>query len=133
LYEEPLVYSNFCKRLDPIVPIPLAAAAWMQLVFAYRTGEVAKYRTGSAFPNLDIDALMTGLEITLPDLGAAVNWFALLALALDPQSRRETALLAEIRDALLPKLISGEIRVPETRDPDEVIGPAAERLAAATP
>lgn len=45
----------------------------------------------------------------------------------------ETRTLVALRDALLPKLISGEIRVPDTCDPDEVIGPAAERLAAATP
>lgn len=42
----------------------------------------------------------------------------------------ESRVLAEIRDALLPKLISGEIRVPDTADPDEVIGPAAEHVAA---
>lgn len=42
----------------------------------------------------------------------------------------ESRVLAEIRDALLPKLIAGEIRVPDTADPDEVIGPAAEHVAA---
>jgi type I restriction enzyme, S subunit len=44
----------------------------------------------------------------------------------------ESRTLSRIRDALIPKLISGEIRVPDTHDPEEVIGPAAERLAAAT-
>lgn len=42
---------------------------------------------------------------------------------------REIQALSSIRDALLPKLISGEIRVPDTADPDEVIGPAAELAA----
>ena len=36
---------------------------------------------------------------------------------------REVATLAAIRDALLPKLVSGEIRVPDTPDPAEVIEP----------
>ena len=44
---------------------------------------------------------------------------------------RESQALSDIRDTLLPKLISGEIRVPDTADPDEVIGPAAEDAAAA--
>jgi type I restriction enzyme, S subunit len=44
----------------------------------------------------------------------------------------EFRILREIRDALLPRLISGKIRVPDTHDPEELIGPAAERLAAAT-
>lgn len=43
----------------------------------------------------------------------------------------ESRTLEQIRDALLPKLISGEIRVPDTADPEEVIGPAAEDAAAA--
>jgi type I restriction enzyme S subunit len=44
---------------------------------------------------------------------------------------RESRTLGTIRDALLPKLISGEIRVPGTSDPEEVIGPVAEELASA--
>jgi type I restriction enzyme S subunit len=47
-------------------------------------------------------------------------------------NRRESATLASIRDTLLPKLISGEIRVPDTNDPKEVTGPVAETLAATT-
>jgi type I restriction enzyme, S subunit len=45
----------------------------------------------------------------------------------------ESTTLEALRDALLPKLVSGEIRVPDTSDPEEVIGPVAEGLAAATP
>ncbi len=44
---------------------------------------------------------------------------------------RETEVLAAIRDALLPKLISGEIRVPDTADPGEMIEPVREQLASA--
>jgi type I restriction enzyme, S subunit len=36
----------------------------------------------------------------------------------------EARTLAQLRDALLPKLISGQIRVPDTADPAEVIEPA---------
>lgn len=43
----------------------------------------------------------------------------------------ENRTLSAIRDSLLPKLISGEIRVPDTTDAEEVIGPAAEQLAGA--
>ena len=44
---------------------------------------------------------------------------------------QETTTLGQLRDALLPKLISGEIRVPDTADPDEVIEPVAATLATA--
>jgi type I restriction enzyme, S subunit len=36
---------------------------------------------------------------------------------------QESRTLTELREALLPKLISGEIRVPDTSDPAEVIEP----------
>jgi type I restriction enzyme S subunit len=41
----------------------------------------------------------------------------------------ETRSLTSIRDVLLPKLISGEIRVPDTADPGEVIGPLVDEAA----
>lgn len=43
---------------------------------------------------------------------------------------QEAKVLASIRDTLLPKLISGALRVPDTTDPVEVIEPARARLAA---
>ncbi|MBV9818196.1 MAG: restriction endonuclease subunit S [Solirubrobacterales bacterium] len=45
---------------------------------------------------------------------------------------REAKTLAELRNALLPKLISGQIRVPDTGDPTELIEPAAEAIPAAS-
>ncbi len=42
----------------------------------------------------------------------------------------ESRTLTLVRNALLPKLISGKIRVPDTADPAEVIDPAGEAIAA---
>jgi type I restriction enzyme S subunit len=42
----------------------------------------------------------------------------------------ESRTFAATRDALLPKLVSGQIRVPDTADPEEVVGPVAEELVA---
>jgi hypothetical protein len=38
----------------------------------------------------------------------------------------ETKSLGEMRDALLPRLISGEIQIPDTADAAEAVGIAAE-------
>jgi type I restriction enzyme, S subunit len=43
----------------------------------------------------------------------------------------EAGALRAVRDRLLPKLISGEMRVPDTTDPEEVIGPATDQLVGA--
>jgi type I restriction enzyme S subunit len=42
----------------------------------------------------------------------------------------ESLRLGAIRDALLPKLVSGRIRVPESYDPDDVLGTVVEQAAA---
>jgi type I restriction enzyme S subunit len=41
----------------------------------------------------------------------------------------ESRTLASVRDALLPKLVSGEIRVSDATDPNKAIGAAAEKVA----
>jgi type I restriction enzyme S subunit len=76
---------------------------------------------------------LTEAVVALPDAGALTGADDVLG-SLDKQRAmfvKEAMTLGEIRDALLPKLISGEIRVPDTTDPEEVIGPAAEALAGA--
>ena len=44
---------------------------------------------------------------------------------------RQTTRLRELRDELLPKLVSGRIRVPDSYDPDDVLGTLAESAGAA--
>lgn len=81
----------------------------------------AEWRDASAF------------EIAVPPAELALEFSQFVRtlysqiIALTHQSRT----LAAIRDALLPKLVSGEIRVPDTADPEELIGPATEDAAAA--
>jgi len=52
------------------------------------------------------------------------------ALGLIAGLGRERSRLVAAGDALLPKLMSGEIRVRGTADPEEVVGPVAQRIAA---
>ena len=42
----------------------------------------------------------------------------------------ESILLASVRNALLPKLVSGDIRVPESYDPNDVLGTVVEQASA---
>lgn len=74
----------------------------------------------------------SSLEIAVPPIEAAAEFTGLVKtlykqiVALTHESRT----LAAVRDALLPKLVSGDIRVPDTPDPEEVIGLAPERTLA---
>jgi len=74
------------------------------------------------------------LRATVPVVHAATreSWAAFA----QPLITREAALAAErrtltaIRDALLPKLVSGQIRIPLSNDPEEALGAAVEALDA---
>src|ERR1700680_3448891 len=111
LLGEAVSYSNFCKRLSPQCTTSQAAVCWLQMRNAYRTGELNVFRTGTAFPNLDVRGILANLFVVVPtELVAevAAHFFRL--------SRRtdlmvEDKTLAVPRDTLLPRLISGDLRV----------------------
>ena len=74
------------------------------------------------------------ISISLPPIDQQLLIAGVLG-ALDDKidgNRREGATLARLRDTLLPKLISGQTRVPDTSDAEEVIGPAADEVGAAS-
>ncbi len=69
--------------------------------------------------DIDTFSVMVPPTDVMRRFAAIVDPLAALAVELCWESRT----LAEIRDALLPKLVSGEIRVPDTSDSAEVIEP----------
>ena len=70
-------------------------------------------------------------RVVVPTAGSMAEWdeFARPIYDRAHATLAESRTLEQLRDALLPKLISGEIRVPDTADPKEVIGPAVEGTA----
>ena len=70
-------------------------------------------------------------KVRVPDSSELARWDLAAKPLYDLAGRLvfESQTLVGLRDALLPKLISGQIRVPDTTDPEEVIGPVAEELA----
>jgi type I restriction enzyme S subunit len=111
LFEEPVCYSNFVKRLVPISDPRLSVVSWLALRHAYNIGEVAQSRIGSAFPNLDLSALLSNTEVLVPDDDDLNRLCQLTESRLDTQVLREDRILSELRDALLPELLSGRLRV----------------------
>jgi type I restriction enzyme S subunit len=78
--------------------------------------------------DIDTFAMVVPPPMVMREFGVAAD--SMLALAVE--LRWESRTLASCRDALLPKLVSGQVRVPNTCDPAEVIEPAAEALAASS-
>ena len=106
------IYSNFVKRLHCVSP-SIACFLDRHLHEMRAVGEIQKYISGTSVPNLDHKALLEAHQIILPN---ETLLDAFYEIVLKVQSRlfsRENATLARTRDLLLPKLMSGEIRVPE--------------------
>lgn len=119
-----------------LVPRPGFSACYLYAVamnderfYAELLGRVSG-TTGSRQRIKPSDAL--GCRVLLPDAVSLERWDAFARPICDHASSllAESTKLEAIRDALLPKLISGEIRVPDTVDPGEVIGPVAEGVPA---
>ena len=107
-------YSNFVKRVS--APSGPHFARWIQrhLNGMYQSGEVKNYRTGSAFPNLDLSGML-GVFRVMPPAELLLQFDALMGSfeALKVGQIQQAASLAALRDTLLPRLISGKLRLPE--------------------
>jgi type I restriction enzyme S subunit len=122
LFERAVVYSNFCKRLSPTCSKIYSPVVWMALRGCYDSNEVANFRTGTAFPNLDTSGLLKGISIVLPSEGVAEAFQDSYYLRNRVDLMAQSASLSNIRDALLPKLISGEIRISDAEKMLEEVG-----------
>jgi type I restriction enzyme S subunit len=133
-WTEPFVYSPqlcFWRSLDHARLPPAVLLWWMQSPVATQQLDALKGQTDMA----DYVSLrdQRSIVISLPQPAIMQR----LATALEPLAalvarlRSESRTLAKIRDALLPKLISGEIRISNAEDPVEEIGPALQQLGRA--
>lgn len=112
---------------------PAPGLSSVYVLFAIRSvmPEIHQRAGGSTFPEINKTNFKSiPLRIAETDALAAFDGVAVPAFDRIAAAVQEAETLAAIRDTLLPKLISGQVRVPDTLDPDEVIGPAAEDLAA---
>lgn len=113
LMSETPTYSNFVKRLAS--PRGKEASYWASFHLAgiYKSGEVSNYRTGSAFPNLDVEGLLSK-KVAMPEArGPWEKFYAVAHPMLETRAQNIliSATLSEVRDALLPRLIFGQLRV----------------------
>jgi type I restriction enzyme S subunit len=110
IYQYPITYSNFCKRLKSQSP---AYAIYAERLFEtiYKNGGMRQYFTGTSIPNLDIQSLLN-YRIIIPPVELVEEFAHVIGFAkFEKLFNLEGVFLAQIRDILLPKLMSGEIEV----------------------
>lgn len=116
--------------------IPDGWPAWF--VFAWIEAHMAEFRGVARDKATTIGHIqrrhLDESRLPLPTMEAIAEADAVVG----PLDRHRAGLVCEsrtlslVRDALLPKLIAGQIRVPDTADPGEMIEPAANAIAAAS-
>ncbi len=111
LFGKMVAYSNFCKRLDPRCSLSEAVIGWQFMRKAFQDGEIQSFRTGTAFPNLDVQSVLANLLVCIPPKPIADQFAKLFWECRRIDLVRQTQTIAALRDALLPKLISGELRI----------------------
>jgi type I restriction enzyme S subunit len=112
IFEKPVIFSNFVKRLE-CNSNETASFVSATLQMMYRSREIFTFVNGTSVPNLQDTELLNSKRIALPPKS--------LLLAFDEYNRNvlkhkysgENRTLKEIRDSLLPRLISGELQIPE--------------------
>lgn len=109
LYQYPVTYSNFCKRLSSEIP---AYAIYAECILEnmYRSEEIKQYFTGTSIPNLDTNSLLSH-EIVIPPKTVATWFYQIVKNKYARLYNNENIILSQIRDSLLPRLMLGKIRV----------------------
>lgn len=112
LFDGPVIYSNFVKRFECE---SRAIASFVSSVLSqmYSSGEMFIYVNGTSVPNLQDAELLNAKKIVLPSEGVLQKFDSLIRLNANLKFNGNNRTLAETRDALLPRLISGELQIPE--------------------
>lgn len=77
-----------------------------------KSKDLASLNTGSAVPSMTTD-ILNAMELAIPDTNTLAKFEKLVApiYLMMEENNRQSKKLSDIRDALLPKLMSGEIEV----------------------
>jgi type I restriction enzyme, S subunit len=121
-FENAVVCASFCRRFQP-KNRDLGALAYMHLQNLYAAGGTWEYQNQSTgIANFQTTRFLESEMVVMPS-AKLLDAFSVQANSmLKRMSSNENIMLAKLRDTLLPKLISGELRVP---DAERIIGAAA--------
>jgi type I restriction enzyme S subunit len=110
-----LICSNFCRAIRPKDNL-YSNFMYLLLRFLYKNNEFFQYENGSTgIKNFAFSAFSSSYKFGLPSQPLLIKFNAQVAQQLERLQRNaaQNVTLAALRDVLLPKLISGELRVPE--------------------
>jgi type I restriction enzyme S subunit len=111
----PCVYSNFCKRIRcGTAARAVYLDAWLHSMRV--SGEIWDHVNGTSIPNLDANSLLAGKEVPIPPMPVLDKYHDFVHPIWQEKYAGENDTLAALRDTLLHKLISGELRVKDAEE-----------------
>jgi type I restriction enzyme S subunit len=110
----PIIYSNFVKRIrckSSHLAIFLDELIWRM----FESNEISSYINGTSVPNLNDKSLLNH-SIIIPDSTILEKFASLSEIRFACLYSRQSRTLATLRDSLLPRLVSGQLRVESPED-----------------
>jgi type I restriction enzyme S subunit len=109
-FSYPVIYSNFVKRFR--AKSPVFAVYIDRILFNMRKSNVIwDYINGTSIPNLNDKDLLAYHQISIPSEKLVKDFYNFVILIYNKLYNGESRKLANLRDALLPRLMRGEVRI----------------------
>ncbi|MEJ8850459.1 restriction endonuclease subunit S [Variovorax rhizosphaerae] len=112
IYQKPVMFSNFVKRLECRTS---AMAIYVDRLLAdmRESKEIWNYINGTSVPNLDDKLLLETKRIAFPSHELLLGFEDFVRAIYRKRYSQEVRTLVTLRDTLLPRLISGQLRIPD--------------------
>ena len=113
LFSYPLVFSNFCRLLRPKKQ-EYSYFLFLYLTYLYKQDEFFNLENGSSgIKNLNYKALLYELNYPMPIEYKVLQFDSEVCILFNKinKNKQQICTLEKLRDTLLPKLMSGEVRV----------------------
>ncbi len=111
-YDKSMICTNFCRAIKPLENYSYFIFYYWRYLYDLNT--MFSYENGTTgIKNLDINGVLDNENVALPNIELlnCFNNYVLNIMKTIFNNGLESENLSEIRDSLLPKLMSGEIRV----------------------
>jgi type I restriction enzyme S subunit len=113
LFNYPVVFSNFCRMIRVKEP-EFSYFLYCYLQFLYKQDEFFSLENGSSgIKNLDYKTLLFDYDYIMPDVNSVKDFHKKVEPLFNKvgYNKNQILTLTALRDTLLPKLVSGEIRI----------------------
>jgi type I restriction enzyme S subunit len=113
-YDRGMVCTNFCRAVKPIPEY--SAFVYFYWKYLYTKNVMFAYENGTTgIKNLDFFGFLSTEPIVIPPKGVVTGFTQTVSIFIDTifANGLESEILANTRDALIPRLMSGEIEVKE--------------------